>query len=549
MKQDFDISKHIKDHAELIIDNLVEFDPEVHKHHFKSSIDTAQLIAQGFDTPEKIDAVMKKILDEAIETEYEFKVKTRSYTNKKGEKKDYYSTKRFSLAKDTLAAYHNRGFDNEKPFQNIEGHFHFLFSDKQMGLSYFHLKKHLSAIAEKYNLVFHFDEAKENKTNEGQMKKASKFSWFLQKMTNKKFKEYVKNNQDDLSKNLDVLYDYAASSENLQFFVKVMNRLRDRLQEQGLNFSYKSDDISKEYAIPLSENQAKELQIFATAKSKNDIQMYIKRDSFLARDYVKFLHSFQSTVFDELVKKGYHFKKFKDIDLTEMKSVSKHSEAGRKKRKTKFKTFNQGVEQDVKEVLKYAYNEKSFKQILESMGYENISFRNKNVNGKREKIGLKFVYNDKDYTVYFNQINLSQKQILQAMMTNAKDEKAKLVVENLKLSSQIANIKFFNSYQNKIFKSIYTAADDIDLSQYYIKQGENRVELKSKELEIMDEKDLMKLVSGEKLTDEEAKLIAKMLVAKKWDDAERLRFSDMNETKQKQIKTAITHEKEELHEQ
>lgn len=51
-----------------------------------------------------------------------------------------------------LAAYHDRAFNSDIDFDNIEPHFHLLFnSTKHTGLNYYHLKKHLSNIASKYN--------------------------------------------------------------------------------------------------------------------------------------------------------------------------------------------------------------------------------------------------------------------------------------------------------------------------------------------------------------------------------------------------------------
>ena len=139
---------------------------EKHKAHFKCSIDTSQLIANGFNSKDKINNVMKLMLDEIINTKYTFRVKTREYIDKNGNKKEYFSNKSFELSSDTLAAYHNRAFNSDIDFDNIEPHFHLLFnSTKHTGLNYYHLKKHLSNIASKYNLIFHFDEEKDRSVN------------------------------------------------------------------------------------------------------------------------------------------------------------------------------------------------------------------------------------------------------------------------------------------------------------------------------------------------------------------------------------------------
>ena len=73
------VDLHILDHAETIYNSIVEYNPLKHKAHFKCSIDTSQLIANGFNSKDKINNVMKLMLDEIINTKYTFRVKTREY--------------------------------------------------------------------------------------------------------------------------------------------------------------------------------------------------------------------------------------------------------------------------------------------------------------------------------------------------------------------------------------------------------------------------------------------------------------------------------------
>ncbi|MGJ0462255.1 hypothetical protein [Aliarcobacter cryaerophilus] len=233
------VDLHILDHAETIYNSIDEYNPLKHKAHFKCSIDTSQLIANGFNSKDKINNVMKLMLDEIINTKYTFRVKTREYVDKNGNKKEYFSNKSFELSSDTLAAYHNRAFNSDIDFDNIEPHFHLLFnSTKHTGLNYYHLKKHLSNIASKYNLVFHFDEEKDRSVNkfQGLMEKCSRFSWFTQKMTDKQVINYVNSKADDLTKNLELLYDYATATGNLQFYIKAMNNIKKRLTRLNLDF-------------------------------------------------------------------------------------------------------------------------------------------------------------------------------------------------------------------------------------------------------------------------------------------------------------------------
>lgn len=250
------VDLHILDHAKTIYNSIETYNPLVHKAHFKCSIDTSQLIANGFNSKDKINNVMNLILEEIINTKYTFRVKTREYIDRNGNKKEYFSNKSFDLSSDTLSAYHNRAFSSEIEFDNIEPHFHFLFnSTKHTGLNYYHLKKHLSNVANKYNLVFHFDEEKDRSVNkfQGLMEKCSRFSWFTQKMTDKQVINYVNSKGDDLTKNLELLYDYATATGNLQFYIKAMNNIKNRFQRLDLNFEFRDNNIKDIYPIPIDE--------------------------------------------------------------------------------------------------------------------------------------------------------------------------------------------------------------------------------------------------------------------------------------------------------
>ena len=44
------VDLHILDHAETIYNSIDEYNPLKHKAHFKCSIDTSQLIANGFNS-------------------------------------------------------------------------------------------------------------------------------------------------------------------------------------------------------------------------------------------------------------------------------------------------------------------------------------------------------------------------------------------------------------------------------------------------------------------------------------------------------------------
>ncbi|MGJ0288540.1 hypothetical protein [Aliarcobacter cryaerophilus] len=60
------VDLHILDHAETIYNSIDEYNPLKHKAHFKCSIDTSQLIANGFNSKDKINNVMKLMSNEVL---------------------------------------------------------------------------------------------------------------------------------------------------------------------------------------------------------------------------------------------------------------------------------------------------------------------------------------------------------------------------------------------------------------------------------------------------------------------------------------------------
>ena len=152
----------------------------------------------------------------------------------------------------------------------------------------------------------------------------------------------------------------------------------------------------------------------------------------------------------------------------------------------------------------------------------------------RKKTGLKFNYEDKSYTVYFNQIGLDDSTILFHLQNNAKAN----IVNSLDYSkkSNIQNLKFFNSYQNKIFKDIYNLESDIDLSRYYISHDNDNVRFTSKDKNIEIEDRIEEILSTENITDEDAKLIAQLMIQKGWTDIKKVNFNESSKEFIKKIK-------------
>ena len=140
------------------------------------------------------------------------------------------------------------------------------------------------------------------------------------------------------------------------------------------------------------------------------------------------------------------------------------------------------VKEDVTKILKVVKNDKNFLELMQNLGYENIKFKAKNVEGKRERVGFTFTNNNENYTVYLNSLDLNYKNLTTAYKNNV-DIKASTI--QTELSNYKAKINDYiplkqKTYNNKIFYTIYKIEPNINLENYYINKLDNEVEFKHK---------------------------------------------------------------------
>ena len=140
------------------------------------------------------------------------------------------------------------------------------------------------------------------------------------------------------------------------------------------------------------------------------------------------------------------------------------------------------VKEDVTKILKVVKNDKHFLELMQNLGYENIKFKAKNVEGKRERVGFSFTNNNENYTVYLNSLDLSYKNLTTAYKNNIDINIEDIQTE---LSNYKAKINDYiplkqKTYNNKIFYTIYKIEPNISLENYYINKLDNEVEFKHK---------------------------------------------------------------------
>ena len=82
----------------------------------------------------------------------------------------------------------------------------------------------------------------------------------------------------------------------------------------------------------------------------------------------------------------------------------------------------------------------------------------------------------------------------------------------------------------------YALESDIDLSRYYISQENDNVKFTSKDKNIEIEDRIEEILSTENITDEDAKLIAQLMLQKGWTDIKKVNFNESSKEFIKKIK-------------
>ena len=108
---------------------------------------------------------------------------------------------------------------------------------------------------------------------------------------------------------------------------------------------------------------------------------------------------------------------------------------------------------------------------MQNLGYENIKFKAKNVEGKRERVGFTFTNNNENYTVYLNSLDLNYKNLTTAYKNNVDIKTQDIQTELLNYKAKINDYIPLKqkTYNNKIFYTIYKIEPNINLENYYIK--------------------------------------------------------------------------------
>lgn len=414
------IAIHIIDHARALHlgcnHNLLSETKDA-THHFNFSVDRAQLIALGYSTQETIDAKMMEVFKDLTKARYTQIVSngyTKAGTPRTKERtldlstsiiayhdSDY--TQKNGANADTLQSGKTYAFDTSNNTKNTEPHFHIRLpdDDKNRGKDYVTLRNAVADVMKKHGLTANFmEETQTAKTRQGE-NKLSRFSWALQKATNKDIRLYVKD-ADKLRQNLDLLYRDAQNG-NLQFYIKTMNQLQKRLDGINADFEHNDLNIRREYALPLSQKDLETIQILETGNKKAVEKVLAERGNKIARAYLEHCAGFENVIVDELKNRGYEIKAMDlsrlDLSKAQKAELKAYFAADRStvQAQKELRGASKGkaailekAKADLEDVLQTAKNEKELKEFFADKGYADVSFSTKS----KLRLGLKFT--DKD---------------------------------------------------------------------------------------------------------------------------------------------------------
>ena len=517
----WNLESHILDHAAITSNKLPStFNLDDSKNiHFTFSVDKSQLIINHNCKNQKdIDQKMEAFFKDLVNFEYEFE---------ESQGKSRPKRKMTLDLSNMLFAYHNTDSDsiNSKNYE-VEPHFHLLIPAKlknkygkstKVGLGYLNLRRMVSEVAARHNLTFNFDENVNTESDKILKQKATKFTWFIKRVDDNYFKTSIENGT--VNKYIEDFISQYKKTENIQYYIKGMTDFQQRLIRQNLDFYYEGKNLRTEhFPLFLSQEQIKYLDIINTGDKELIKPLIEDRSNRLIRAYLEYNCGFNNPIIRELENRGNIFKKL-DLNLNDINvDIQKKTD-----NKDKYRlSLNYHVLEDVKNIFKLCVNDKNFLELMNNIGYENIKFKAKTVNKKRQRVGFSFEKDNELYTVYFSNLNLTYQDFTGAYKNNSQKD---ILKDKINFDSYEAKINFYiplkkKTYQEKIFYEIYNIVPEINLENYYIKkieQGYIEFKNKKKDIHVTDENDRIKSSGTKKTLEENIALMITIAKAKNWD--------------------------------
>ncbi len=528
----FDLKAHITGHAHTTSDGLPEnFNLQSPQNtHFTFSFDKSQFILNHNTTNQKeIDKIMTDFFNDLQKEQYYFQE-----SNGKGKAP---RTRMLDL-NNTLMAYHNQSSEAMNNY-SVYDHIHILVPGQlknskgestKLGKGYSHLRNLISDVAARHNLVANFEEATSYEKDKNSKASATGFTWYMKKASDQAFINAVNNgNLLKALNKIETAYKKGDTTQDHLFkgYLGLQYRLNkldiDLIDKQGKKLRY-------DFPILLNKDHKKEISILKSGDREKITGLIQDRNSKITRACIEQAFGFNSVVYDVLQNKGQLLQGI-DLDLIKEIANDPNVKVDIQKKDKDYKSqrwqksLGYHVKQDIETVLKYSVNEKSFRENLQELGYQDLKIKSKD----KQKIGISFTnpHNGKTATVYFNQLRMSIPQITKQLMENKQlldagtlPEKPKLSYKDSFLSKYIPKeqdqeyLKRKRKIQDIEFERIYGRTPQTDLTGYYI--TEDKILKKNTFIQVEDNKITVKHQNINEL-ENNVKVIIETAIAKGWD--------------------------------
>jgi hypothetical protein len=272
----FDLGKHLKSHAYHF--KNYQYDSKKENLHFAFSFLDLHFLQKD------VEKIMSALLSDLREPT-QYRVANGKRRDKDGNEVQKYTNRKIDLTKVILAeAIHLKGPNGEDTMPHI----HFIIDKKaRLGRRYSLLKKHIIEVAERYELIPHFDQLVEhNPMAVAELGKSTKrLTWAWQRMSNKELK--IELDRYGVENAIKILKDYALKTNNLGYYIKSMQNLKRRLNSLRLDIYYEGHNLKDSYPIPLQEQDMEVINIINRTKfSQKDIKPFINHP--IMRDYIRY---------------------------------------------------------------------------------------------------------------------------------------------------------------------------------------------------------------------------------------------------------------------
>ena len=435
----FNLENHLQEHA-IYFQKYADITKK--DLHFNFSFLDLQFLEK--DIQNTLEEFIRVIREPAA-----YSVKNGIRKNKKGDVQKY-TKRKINLAKDIkIEAIHVEGPEGEDTMPHI----HLVAnSNSRWGQSYSLLKKHISEVTKRFNLLANFDTLTEyNPKAIKQLSKAvNQITWGWKQGNQLQFKKSIENKS--LKKELDLLHAYTLQTHNLSYYIKSMNQIQSRLNRSKSNFMWEGHNLEDTYPIPLTQEDFTVIDLIRNKKfQEEDIAPYINNP--ILRDYVRYTENLTEPFILNAIKKQTNLlkgiRKNRSVTRSYL-NIMKNTPTVRvndndfnTKMISRTHIINKDILQALKAALTSATNTNSLVLLMQNAGYSDFQF----IKSKQKVTACLYIESKRKYTIKLNDIGMSWEKIQDLLKDNlfkfdlGEDLSNKNIDKQVSLSDYIQDIK------------------------------------------------------------------------------------------------------------